>query len=100
MILSYLVDQPDYDIDTTVGMDAFKAEFTKWALGNGTPTVIGTGALEFAKTSYAAYFNEVAQKTDYEAKVAEAVAQVKAIDTAVFSTKTYTVDGKDYTYKT
>ena len=44
MILSYLVDQPDYDIDTTAGMDAFKAEFTKWALGNGTPTVIGTGA--------------------------------------------------------
>ena len=102
MILSYLVDQPDYDIDTTAGMDAFKAEFTKWALGNDTPSTIGKkdGALKFAKTSYAAYFNEVAQKTDYEAKVAEAVAQVKAIDTAVFSTKTYTVDGKDYTYKT
>ena len=83
MILSYLVDQPDYDIDTTAGMDAFKAEFTKWALGNDTPSTIGKkdGALEFAKTSYAAYFNEVAQKTDYEAKVAEAVDQIKAIDT-------------------
>lgn len=100
MILSYLVDQPGYDIDTTAGMDAFKAEFTKWALGKETPSVIGQGALDFAKTSYAVYFNEVAKKTDYEAKVAEAVAQVKAIDTTVFSTKTYTVDNKDYTYKT
>ena len=100
LILSYLVDQSGYDIDTTAGMDAFKEEFTKWALGNGTPTDIGRGDLAFAKASYAAYFNEVAAKTDYEAKVAEAVDQVKAIDTTVFSTKTYTVDGKDYTYKT
>ena len=104
LILSYLVDQNGYDIDTTAGMDAFKAEFTKWALGTATAQdpleKIGTGDLAFAKASYAAYFNEVALKTDYEAKVAEAVAQVKAIDTTVFSTKTHTVDNKDYTYKT
>ena len=104
LILSYLVDQNGYDIDTTAGMDAFKAEFTKWALGTATTQdpleKIGTGYLAFAMDSYADYFNSVAIKTDYEAKVAEAVAQVKAIDTTVFSTKTYTVDGKDYTYKT
>ena len=104
LILSYLVDQNGYDIDTTAGMDAFKAEFTKWALGTATVQdpleKIGTGDLAFAMSSYADYFSSVATKTDYEAKVAEAVDQIKAIDTTVFSTKTNTVDSKDYTYKT
>ena len=45
LILSYLVDLPAYDIDTTTGMDAFKAEFTKWALGNAAPDTIGKGSL-------------------------------------------------------
>ena len=102
LIFSYLVDGSNaaYDIDSESGMEAFKAEFTKWALGTGTPDKIGKDDLVFAKGSYAEYFNSVAASTDYEAKVAEAVAQVKAIDTTVFSTKTYTVSGKDYTYKT
>ncbi|MGN0719725.1 MAG: hypothetical protein ACI4LQ_07925 [Anaerovoracaceae bacterium] len=98
LILSELVGK--YDIDTTAGMNAFKAEVSAWALESGTPTYIGTGSLAFAKTTYLAFFDEKALAKDVDASIAEAVAEVKAIDTSVYSETVATMaDGKDYTYR-
>ena len=99
LILSDLTSK--YNLDDETEMNSFKAEFSKWALGSITPpTYIGKGSLAFAKTSYLAYFNEKAESKDIEARLAEAKTQINAIDTTVFSGKTYNVSGVDYTYKT
>ena len=98
LILSDLTSK--YDLDTETGMNDFKAEFSKWALGSEAPTYIGKDSLAFAKTSYVAYFNEKAESKDIEARLAEAKTQINAIDTTVFSETTYTVNNVDYTYKT
>ena len=99
LILSDLTSK--YNLDDETEMNSFKAEFSKWALGSTTPpTYIGKGSLAFAKTSYLAYFNEKAESKDIEARLAEAKTQINAIDTTVFSGKTYNVSGVDYTYKT
>ena len=100
LILSHLVGLSGYDIDTTDGMKAFKEEVAAWTLG-GTTKVVGVAdALKAFETSYEAYFKKVVSEKDYDATVADAVAQVKAIDTSVYSDKTCTVDGVDYTYAT
>ena len=97
IILAELVDQ--YDLDTTGGMTAFKAEVLKWTQDN-TPEKIGAGKLAAYKTSFDAYYVDQVSTVDYAEQVKAAVAQIAAIDTTVYSTSKHTVSGIDYTYKT